>query len=387
MPKPPENPTRRRRRPLATLAALALAAMAVLAGEAHAKTEFLAAFLSRYPSSYRLFSCGTCHRDFAIVPEEEDDDLRVLLRSAASARNAFGKDFEEAGGESAPGAALAAIEHFDSDGDGSSNLAEITSGTGFAPGYRCDTVSAAVNAPADLLWYVDPQMPGCGLETSTTHPLASTTTLLQATSTTAPVDTTSTTLPGADDLCSTPVSGGPEPTAGDCLLVLRTAVGLATCTPACACAPKGSLPTSALDALICLRRAVGHPIALACPCSGNETTTTSTTTTTLDTGTTLPPSTTTTMPPVSTTSTTTTTTTSSTTTTTLASATRGRKIYDGRCAVCHSAGSYDPSGIAPDLAKKGALLVADLSTIDPLMTGLVLTEQEIADLSAFLGGL
>jgi hypothetical protein len=111
--------------------------------------------------------------------------------------------------------------------------------------------------------------------------------------------------------CSQPASSGSTVVASDCLYILRTAVGLETCSPACICAPKGTLPTSASDALVCLKKVVGQDIVLACPC-GSATTTTAPggTTTTLGATTTLPHATTTTTtggPTTTTTSTTSTT--------------------------------------------------------------------------------
>jgi len=72
--------------------------------------------------------------------------------------------------------------------------------------------------------------------------------------------------------CGQPSSSGTSPTAGDCLFILRVAVGSATCSPDCICAPKGTLPTSASDALLCLRKAVGQVVELACPCSTGSST-------------------------------------------------------------------------------------------------------------------
>jgi hypothetical protein len=76
--------------------------------------------------------------------------------------------------------------------------------------------------------------------------------------------------------CSQPQSAGDGPAASDCLVILKTAVGSASCDPECICAPKGSFPISASDALLCLRFAVGHPVELNCPCDGTTTTTTTT---------------------------------------------------------------------------------------------------------------
>lgn len=66
--------------------------------------------------------------------------------------------------------------------------------------------------------------------------------------------------------CSQPASDGVSPVASDCLYVLQTAVGSQSCDPACACAPTGTLPVKASDALLCLRYAVGQEVSLLCPC-------------------------------------------------------------------------------------------------------------------------
>ena len=68
-------------------------------------------------------------------------------------------------------------------------------------------------------------------------------------------------------LCSQPVTSGVTPTATDCLFILMVAVDTETCSPGCICAPKGTLPTTATDALVCLKYAVGQPVELVCPCS------------------------------------------------------------------------------------------------------------------------
>jgi mono/diheme cytochrome c family protein len=118
---------------------------------------------------------------------------------------------------------------------------------------------------------------------------------------------------------------------------------------------------------------------LACPCAG-------TTTTTLPEGSTSTSTTTTTS--LTSTTVTSTTTTSSTTTTTLGgSVAAGRSIYDSRCSVCHVAGSHDTEGFAPNLEGKGNLVVNNLSTIDPMMSGITLSNQEVRDVKAFLNSL
>ncbi|HEY2775923.1 MAG TPA: hypothetical protein VGK20_17915 [Candidatus Binatia bacterium] len=66
--------------------------------------------------------------------------------------------------------------------------------------------------------------------------------------------------------CSQPSSNGTKPVASDCLYILKAAVGALSCSPACICAPSGSLPAKARDALLCLRVSVGQAGSLACPC-------------------------------------------------------------------------------------------------------------------------
>ena len=76
--------------------------------------------------------------------------------------------------------------------------------------------------------------------------------------------------------CSQPLATGSQPTAGDCLKILRVAVRLDTCDPCdeSACAPSGTLPVKATDALICLTAAVGGSATLNCPLTTTTTTTT-----------------------------------------------------------------------------------------------------------------
>jgi hypothetical protein len=67
--------------------------------------------------------------------------------------------------------------------------------------------------------------------------------------------------------CAQPFSPGADPSASDCLFILKAATGSATCDDPCICAPKGSLPVRATDALICLIASVGAPASLNCPCT------------------------------------------------------------------------------------------------------------------------
>jgi cytochrome c5 len=223
--------------------------------------------------------------------------------------------------------------------------------------------------------------PSSTLPVTSTSLVVATTTLGEVTSTTlveASTTTSSTTTTLASAVrCAQPRSSGALPTASDCLFILRSALGSSSCSPSCMCAPKGTLPVTATDALICLKRAIGQPIALHCGCGGETTTTLPVTTTTVE-------PTTTTLP-VTTTSTTTS---SSTTTTVLVGSVQiGQQIYDARCSVCHRAGNHDKDGFAPNLAGKGGLLVNDMSTIDPMMTGIMLTDKNILDLAAFFDSL
>jgi hypothetical protein len=70
--------------------------------------------------------------------------------------------------------------------------------------------------------------------------------------------------------CGQPVTNGADPTASDCLFILRSAVGSDTCTPECVCNTNGQGVITASDALTCLKKAVGQNVTLVCPqpCDG-----------------------------------------------------------------------------------------------------------------------
>lgn len=76
--------------------------------------------------------------------------------------------------------------------------------------------------------------------------------------------------PGTSDAvqgsCSQPISTGAGVVASDCLYILRAAVGSVTPTKACVTQPKGTAPTRASDALLCLAYSVGQDLTLDCPC-------------------------------------------------------------------------------------------------------------------------
>jgi cytochrome c553 len=346
------------------LALLVVLGMFAVGTSALAYPSFPAAVVGQYPNATRLNTCGTCHNDFS---------------GPSAGLNPYGTAFLNADGLTDPAAAMTAIEGNDSDGDGSTNVQEMTTGAGFLPGWTCDTAASASNPPTNILDFVDPANIGCTGATTTTVPVTTTlppatTTTTGATTTTTTGVTTTTTVPG-EPKCSQPVTNGPDPTASDCLFILRSAVGSSTCDPTCICNVNAAGGITATDALICLKKAVGQNVELACQCSIVTTTTT-----------TLPPPTSTTT--TVTTSTTVTTTSSTTSTTTGGgSIAAGQALYDNACAFCHAAGSHDTSAeMASDLAHDGNKLVLDLSTIDDSMN-ILLTEQQLQDLAAFLDSL
>lgn len=93
-------------------------------------------------------------------------------------------------------------------------------------------------------------------------------------------------LAGQGD-CAQPQSTGSTPTATDCGFVLKASVGSFVC-PLCICDVNNSAGLTTVDALFCLKKAVGQNVPLSCPpcdvvttttISGNSTTSTSTTST------------------------------------------------------------------------------------------------------------
>ena len=81
--------------------------------------------------------------------------------------------------------------------------------------------------------------------------------------------------------CSQPVTNGSNPTASDCLFILKTAVGSQTCgNKPCICDTGGAAGVTASDALLCLQKAVDPThVVVTCRC-GVTTTSTSTSSTT-----------------------------------------------------------------------------------------------------------
>lgn len=250
--------------------------------------------VATYPSATNLETCGTCH---------------VSFDGSNAATNAYGAAYASAG------FSFAAIEGDDSDGDGTSNIDEINSGSGFFPGWTCENYTSAENAPVDLADFVDPVDPGCGGGTTTTTNTSTTTITSTTTVTVTSTSTTTTTVPSGEAACADPVAPYDGPVATDCLFILNAAVGSQECAD-CLCDPAGSNGINATDALLCLKVAVGEVLPLDCPpCNGGSTTTTTTggSTTTTTAG---EPTTTTTGGPTTTSSTTTTEETPTTTSTT-----------------------------------------------------------------------
>jgi len=62
----------------------------------------------------------------------------------------------------------------------------------------------------------------------------------------------------------------------------------------------------------------------------------------------------------------------------------GMAKFDSACDQCHAAGTHDPNGTGSDIAGKGNLLVNNLGTLNGAMNGIMLTDQEILDLQAFI---
>jgi len=70
--------------------------------------------------------------------------------------------------------------------------------------------------------------------------------------------------------CGQPATSGSNPTATDCLYILKTAVGAQTCSPTCICDVNAAGGVTATDALTCLKKAVGQDVLLNCPCTESE---------------------------------------------------------------------------------------------------------------------
>jgi hypothetical protein len=87
--------------------------------------------------------------------------------------------------------------------------------------------------------------------------------------------------PAAHGDCGQPTSDGEIPVSSDCLQILRVGIGIGACDPTCICDVNSSATTTAADALLCLKKAVGQDLELDCPCGGQSTTSTVPTSTTI----------------------------------------------------------------------------------------------------------
>lgn len=61
----------------------------------------------------------------------------------------------------------------------------------------------------------------------------------------------------------------------------------------------------------------------------------------------------------------------------------GQSLYDSKCAICHSLGSYDPSG-SPNLSGKGSSMNSKFTASVASHQGYVLTANEISALTTFI---
>lgn len=111
------------------------------ATSAHATQNFLNDFNSLYgKDNTNLDSCGLCHQNF-----DGNGPLNPYGQDWADNNQNFGE-----------------IAGFDSDGDSTDNLGEIT--PDFMPGWNCLTYEQALYAPLDLNTYVDPANLDCGVQ-------------------------------------------------------------------------------------------------------------------------------------------------------------------------------------------------------------------------------
>jgi len=105
-----------------------------------AYSTYLTEFNTHYGTQgSRIDSCGLCHVDF----------------NGGGTRTPYGEDYRN------NNYSAANIGAIDSDGDGYSNDQEAALSTLTLPGFSCNTVSTAINAPANIADYVDPSSPGC----------------------------------------------------------------------------------------------------------------------------------------------------------------------------------------------------------------------------------
>ncbi|MFN2374956.1 MAG: OmcA/MtrC family decaheme c-type cytochrome [Candidatus Binatia bacterium] len=66
--------------------------------------------------------------------------------------------------------------------------------------------------------------------------------------------------------CGQPVTRGVDPTATDCLFILKVSVNIETYAPPCVLDTNSNGDVTATDALVCLSSVVGGPLLAECPC-------------------------------------------------------------------------------------------------------------------------
>lgn len=92
---------------------LVLVVLFLWSGKGYAQSEYLPLFTGKYPAATALNTCLVCHQ-------------ATVTGGRSNNRNGYGSAWSSAGGDVA---AFGAIEGADSDGDGFTNIVEITAGT------------------------------------------------------------------------------------------------------------------------------------------------------------------------------------------------------------------------------------------------------------------
>jgi hypothetical protein len=127
--------------------AAAVAVLLAVAGPAAARPLYFDTFTNLYGLSPGddLYACGVCHRNW----------------DGTGARNPFGVAVEQQLYISKPITdAILSVESADTDGDGFSNVDEITV-HGTLPGYSCANFDLAFNTPVNFQSLITPSVPSC----------------------------------------------------------------------------------------------------------------------------------------------------------------------------------------------------------------------------------
>ena len=113
---------------------LVLIVLFLWSGKGNAQSQYLPLFTGKYPAATALNTCLVCHQATATGGRSNN-------------RNGYGSAWSNAGGDTA---AFGTIEGDDSDGDGFTNLAEITAVPSTFPGDANSFPAAAANRPPVL---------------------------------------------------------------------------------------------------------------------------------------------------------------------------------------------------------------------------------------------